>query len=463
MPAVQTHRATTRRAAPAPARRPRRSATARPIAVERHRPALGEGDLALLGALDDRHGVAVLAVAAAGHVGLDGHRRRRRVGVQRGDPQRVQPRAADHEPGALARVAGVEQLADRPGRGGALERGVVAVDGVRPGGDGPARGGLEHVGREAAVDHREVERGGARGAVEVEVGEAGDLVVRDGVGGGELRDGLVAQARVAPRRGDDLRVEVVGALRVLLDREQHPAAVALAERPVLRDRDDLLLAGAGDRGAGAVLDDVALARLHAHGHAVVGVVGAVDEAEVGDLRLGQQLADVVPALAVEVVQAALPLDHQVRAEHLAQLVAVARGPRADDQLQQRGRLAAHLVGGERGVVVRGLGGGQLDGARPRLAAPARAAHGHRGRDGREEDEGEERADEDQERDAAAGAARAGAARGAAAGEAAAASPAATAASAEAGRAAARTGVHERGEHGDQRPHEDQRGDEQDDA
>ena len=41
-----------------------------------------------------------------------------------------------------------------------------------------------------------------------------------------------------------------------------------------------------------------------------------------------QLADVVPALAVEVVQAALPLDHQVRAEHPPQRVAVARRPRA---------------------------------------------------------------------------------------------------------------------------------------
>ena len=132
--------------------------------------------------------------------------------------------------------------------------------------------------------------------------------------------------------------------------------------------------------------------------------------------------------------------------------AVAGRPRLHDQVQQRRRLAADLVGGERRVVGRRLGGGQLDAAaRGRGASCACGAPGIAVDDGREQDEGEERADEDQERDpaAAARAARAAAARAAAATAAGAAASAAPAA-AEARAAAAGAGPGGRGAEREQR-------------
>ena len=129
---------------------------------------------------EDRGGVAVLDVAAAGHVELDRDRRRLRAGVEAGDPDRVDPRAADDEPRLPARVAGVQQLGERVRPRGRLQRRVVAVDRLRPGVDGAPHRRLDQVGVEAPVGEREIERGRARGAVEVEVGELGDGEARRG-------------------------------------------------------------------------------------------------------------------------------------------------------------------------------------------------------------------------------------------------------------------------------------------
>ena len=65
---------------------------------------------------------------------------------------------------------------------------------------------------------------------------------------------LVVQALlVRPRRGHDLLVQVVVALGALLDRVDHPGAVAACERPVLGHGHELvLLAGAHHLRARAV-------------------------------------------------------------------------------------------------------------------------------------------------------------------------------------------------------------------
>ena len=157
-----------------------------------------------------------------------------------------------------------------------------------------------------------------------------------------------------------------------------------AERPVLGERGELVvLLVALDDVAVAVDDDVAQHRGDAHDDAVLGVVLAVDEAEVLDLRAAADLAHVVPALAVEVVEPAHPLGQQVGAEVARERLAVAGGPGGDDLVVQRGRLGADGVGGEVRVVGRRLGGGELD-ARDALA-PALAQRG-----GLEEPEAEQR-------------------------------------------------------------------------
>ncbi len=61
--------------------------------------------------------VAVLDVTATPQVDVDRHRRRLRGGVERDDPDPLHLRAANDQPAAAARVAGVQHLTDRVGRG----------------------------------------------------------------------------------------------------------------------------------------------------------------------------------------------------------------------------------------------------------------------------------------------------------------------------------------------------------
>ena len=236
------------------------------------------------------------------------------MGVERGDREAGEPRPAHDEP--RVRAVRVEQRVRRLRRGRALERRVGAVDRLRPRLDGPPRGGLEHGGREAPVDDGEVERLRARVARVVDVDDLGDRGVGHGVGDRELGDGVVVHARVIrPRRGDDRRVEVVGALGVLLDRVQDPAVVVAAQGPVLRERRELVVfLVALDDVAVAVDHDVAQDRDEADDDAVLGVVLAVGEAEVLDVRAAADLAHVVPALALEVVEPPHPLGEQVGPE-----------------------------------------------------------------------------------------------------------------------------------------------------
>ena len=173
-------------------------------------------------------------------------------------------------------------------------------------------------------------------------------------------------------------VEMVVALGPLLDRADHPLAVAAGERPVLHERDELvLLALAHDLVAVRVEHVRAQLRLDAHHRAVLGVVLAVGEADVEHLRVAEHLHAVVPALAVEVVEAAIPLDEQVRAHEPRERLPVARVPRHLGGPEQRDGVALELVGGEVGVVLGRLGGGG-----PHALVALRAACGGSARCGR---------------------------------------------------------------------------------
>ena len=134
----------------------------------------------------------------------------------------------------------------------------------------------------------------------------------------------------------------------------------------------------------------------------------------------------MPALAVEVVEAAAPLDHQVGAEELGELRAVARAPGGDDREMQASGLRADGVGVERGVVIGRLGRGERDladaGRAPALVAPG----ADRG-DADQDDHGDE--DQDEDADASASGAGAASPTGEAAATASAASPEAGAAAA----------------------------------
>jgi hypothetical protein len=288
-----------------------------------------------------------------------------------------------------------------------LERSVLAVDGLRPRRRGSAYGGLEHVGQEARVGERQVERLLARGAGEVEGRRVGGgEPFGDAVGHRLLDERLVVQAVVGPGRGHDRVGQVMGALGVLLDRDERPVAVALGQGPVLGEGDRrVVLARLVDPPSVGRLDPAHERRREAHDGAVLLVGRAVDEPHVLDGRVAHDAHAAVPAPGVEVVQAPLPLDQQVAADELAQARAVAGVPGQLDVGEQLRSLAGDAVGVERGVVLRRLGGRQHHLLHALAAAPAHA----RGPDGADRgDDDEDEDDQREEDEAPASAARAAA-------------------------------------------------------
>jgi hypothetical protein len=109
---------------------------------------------------------------------------------------------------------------------------------------------------------------------------------------------------------------------------------------------------------------------------VLGVVLTVRDPHVEHGRLAEHLHTVVPALPVEVVEPAVPLQEQVGADQLRERGAVARVPRHLRGAEQRGRVALELVGGEVGVVLGRLCGRGPDArvARAQLAVVADAVN-----------------------------------------------------------------------------------------
>ena len=195
---------------------------------------------AVAAARQHRGRVAVLDVAAAGHVELDGDRRRLRAGVEVGDPDRVDPRAADDEPRSAGRVARVQQLRERVGPRRRLQRRVVAVDRLRPRVDRAPDRRLDQVGIEAPVGEREIERRRARGAVEVEVGELG----RREAGGRGVRRARSATASSRSRRSSSHGVVTISrstwcspsAACSIDSSRQRRRALASVQHSVERDR-----------------------------------------------------------------------------------------------------------------------------------------------------------------------------------------------------------------------------------
>src|SRR6185437_5222747 len=101
------------------------------------------------------------------------------------------------------------------------------------------------------------------------------------------------------------------------------------------------------------------------------------ESDVLDRRVADRLDVVVPAAALEVVEAPLPLDEQVGGDEAAHGEAVARVPRLLDVHEQLTSRRPDVVGGEVRILVGGLGGGQLHPALAlgALAGPAAALRG----------------------------------------------------------------------------------------
>ena len=146
-----------------------------------------------------------------------------------------------------------------------------------------------------------------------------------------------------------------------------------AERPELAESDGLgQAAGALDVVAGAVLDVVAELGLDPDRHGVGGFVAAVVEADVLDVRLADDLDPVAPAAAVHVVETPVPFVQEVGADERGEPGAVAAVPGGLDLLEQRGGVGLDRVGGERGVVLGGLGGGGLRRGASRSATRRRA-------------------------------------------------------------------------------------------
>jgi hypothetical protein len=395
--------------------------------VERECPALGEGGRALLRPAHHGGRVTVLHVAAPAELQLDRHRRRDLLDAHGGDPDPLHARPSHDEPSPPARVARVQELTHRLGRSDPLKSGVVAVHRLGPGTHGPPRGRLEHVGREAGVGDGEVERPGASVAVEADLGQvSGREALRQRVGDCQLGERLVREPLpVRPRRRDYRLVELMVPLRPLLDRLDHPLAVPARERPVLHQRHELVLLPLAHDPAAARVEHVGTqARLDAYDGAVLGVVLTVGDADVQDVGVADHLHPVVPALSVEVVQAALPLHEEIGADELLKRRAVARVPCHLGGAEERDRMALKLVGREVGVVLGrlGRGGAHAPVALAQLAAVAGAV------DREVEQEEPEEAEEDHRDDRVAAAGRATAAEAAPAAPAASAAPAEAAAS-----------------------------------
>lgn len=183
---------------------------------------------------------------------------------------------------------------------------------------------------------------------------------------GELRERRVVHALlVRPGRRDDLALQVVVALGALLDGEHRPGVVPAGQRPVLAERHGLiLLALAHDALAHAVLHEGLELRLDPDDGAVLAVVLAVDEADVPYLGVREHPHAVLPALALEVVEPALPLDQQVRADQPCERRPVTRVPGHLRRVEERDRVTFQLAGREVGVVLGRLRGG---GAHARVA------------------------------------------------------------------------------------------------
>src|SRR5215204_787145 len=183
--------------------------------VHRQRPALREGSGAVLRSTHHGGGVAVLHVAAAAELHIDGRRRGQLIHLHSRDPDPLHARPAHHEARLPGCVTAVQQPADGLGRRDPLERGILPVHRLGPRADRSPGSRLEDVRREAGVGEREVQRVRPRVTLEVELGQ-----VRRGEALGkavrhrELGERLVIQTLlVRPRGGHDLVVQVVVALR----------------------------------------------------------------------------------------------------------------------------------------------------------------------------------------------------------------------------------------------------------
>ena len=287
-------------------------------------------DCAVAAARDEGDGVAVLDVARRAHGELDRQRRRCGLGVERRDRDplddaararrcacgRRRRRAARAAPPGARRPRARRRRRRRPRprrspRAAPTPRSGRRRSARRPARDpSPARAPARRSrGRPARPATRPRARRRRRA----------------------LGDRLLVQALVvAPRRRHDVRVEVVRALGVLLDRQQAPAARRACRAsstrrawcprstcPFCMMRPPSLVSTYAFRLASmrtVTRSSVSSARLTMPTYSTDGRLVDVDA--------------VVPALAVEVVQPPAPLDHQVVADQLRQPLAVAPVPGA---------------------------------------------------------------------------------------------------------------------------------------
>ena len=401
--------------------------------VERERPALGEGRGAVLRAAHDGR-------SCRGPRRSGSRRAPRRRSSSPAPAPPAPPRsgsasrAARAPPAASCRVcvAAVEQLGHGLGRRHALERRVVAVHRLGPGAHRAARGRLEHVGAEAARRRRE--RSSARARASPSKSTSARSAVVKPSGSASATASSVSDSS-SSRCSSDHGDATIGssswwspsALCSIDWTIQAPSRRASVQYSDQR-HELVLLARAHDLAAVRVEHVGAQPGLDPHDGAVLRVVLAVRDAHVQDRRVAEHLDAVVPALAVEVVEAAVPLHQQVGPDQPARArCAVARVPRHLGGAEQRDGVPLELVRGEVGVVLGGLGGRR---AHPLVALAQLAAVANRV-DGTIEQEHAEEPEDDHgdDRVAAAAAGRAAAAEAAAA---AASSAAAEAAAAGAG-------------------------------